>query len=87
MIAENISFMECDQYMVISANCDVPRNISYCCCTRCFGLYTSYETDTLQCPSSELKVVFNDTSEADWVEFYIENNNKQLFLENTSKFD
>ena len=87
MITGNISFTECDQYVVLSADCDVPRNISCQCCTKCFGLYTSYETDTLQCPSSELKVVFNDTSSDNWIEFYIENNDKQLFLENAGKFE
>ena len=84
-IIGNIAFTKCDQYAVLSADCDLPRNVSCNCCTACFGLYTSYNDNTLQCPSTELKVVFHTTPENKWIEFYLENNNKQLYLENTGE--
>ena len=84
IITGNISFTKCDQYVILSADCDLPRNISCHCCTSCFGLYTSYN-DILQCPSSELNVVFHPTPTNQWINFYLENNDKQLYLENTGK--
>ena len=84
MITGNISFTECDQFIILRADCDVPRNISCSCCTACSGLYTSYN-DILPCPTSQLKVVFYPTPQAEWIEFYLENNDKQLLLENAGK--
>ena len=84
MITGNISFTECDQFLIMRADCDMPRNISCHCCTECFGLYTSHK-DILKCPSSELKIVFHPTPQVEWVDFYVENNDKQILLENGGK--
>jgi len=74
----SMTFKNCEDFVILSADCASPRNVNCPCCTRCFGLFTTHN-DILPCQSSILKA--KSIGVGARLEYYAENIDSQLVTE------
>ena len=71
-----IPYEDCKDFALLSSDCSAPINMECPCCTRCYGIFTTYE-DVLDCPSSVLNVRYDSLSN-NKIEYGVENDIPQL---------
>ena len=79
-ITGTIPFTNCEDFVVLSADCSEPKSIICLCCTRCFGLFIS--KDVLPCPSTTLRVKPLEGTKS--LNFRVEKEDGQLVIEHYS---
>jgi len=79
-VTGTIPYKNCKDFAVLSADCSAPISMECECCTRCFGIFTTYE-DVLECPSSIMSLKYYSKTN-DKITFSVENLVPQLVAAN-----
>ena len=57
-ITSKISFQDCSQFSILTADCNIPKLLSCSCCTQCHGLFSELGEDSY-CSATELSIIFH----------------------------
>lgn len=69
----------CNQFLILTTDCDIPELVSCACCTQCYGIFSV--SDNEHCVDTKFSIDFRSSTDAENINFTLKDENNNIILQ------